>query len=117
MEEQLSELIEYVKQGIELGKEQAPLVAKEIVLRGRILNAVGLALFSPLLIYCLRWVWVHQQNYVKNHDFYKHAPIRLFVTWVIALASAGISMECILGGVTAWVSPRLYVLEQLKGLL
>lgn len=125
LNELLGWLMESVKGGGEFVKAQAPDVARDMVLWGAWggwLGAVGSIIGAVVIVVCFTaalrriWKWAHEPNGDEG------AAIVFSVfggigTVIVVVLMAVAFVDCASRGLKATVSPKLYVLEQVRSML
>lgn len=119
--DRINALIDYIADGIESGGDlaiqQAPIIAQDIVVYGRVSGAttvVGSTAIAVLLAWMTRKMWrlSEEAEYADGS-----------VIWILgtAICSVGciVALSVALTGsnLMAWVAPRLYVLNYLRDLI
>lgn len=111
-EKQAAELLEYVRQGMEFGKEQAPLLVEEVLRYGWVQSWVSLGGACLLFLIAVAGIYA----VVKADEEW--------ITGVGLLSSlvgvgVGIPMSCfsIQSLLQLHYAPRLYILEKLAGMV
>lgn len=109
----LSGIIEYVKQGADFIKEQAPLYVQEMINYGIWTSVFETLLYFSLFVFAI-YLMVKLYKYVKKEeeDSTEYAPIFLVLLLVagIMLVLTSISFETFIQTIAA---PRVYVVEKL----
>lgn len=112
-EKLVSEITEIVKSSKTFVLDQAPDLAKQIVLSGRIK-------ITLLLIFCLfsfGTLWAFGKFIYKDHK--KIGDDSDFIGWCMALSFVVLLLMLLTGGtisdfITVWFAPKLYLLRELK---
>ena len=111
-EQQTAELLEYVKQGVEFGKDQAPILVEEILQYGWISNWVYLSL-GCLLLLCIA---VGLMILVKSEeDCIQATGLGMMIVGLIV--GIPITISSVIDLVQIHFAPRLYVMKELTGML
>lgn len=116
-EQQAAELLEYVKQGVEFGKDQAPIIAKEILQYGAVANwtllGVGIVLIGLVWggILCSRW----GADLDVDNDM--AVVLGVFVSAGSAIGAIVALSQAINGLYKVYYAPRLYILERIAGMI
>lgn len=109
----LSGIIEYVKQGTDFIKEQAPLYVQEMINYGIWTSVFETLLYFFIAIFLI-WCMVKLYKAVKNdeEDSKEYAPIFLVLGLcvIVMFVLTSISFETLIQAV---VAPRVYVVEKL----
>jgi len=124
--QKLAELVDYVtetvKQGVEFSKEQAPLIAQEMIKYGWVINMWNIAFGIIMFTFGIFGIWyairVGKRRPPEWHNEFG------FLLVVPGMVCAGISIAGIALTVIAiealikiHTAPRLYVLEQIQTFL
>lgn len=116
--ERASEIMNYVATGIEKGGsfavEQAPLVAQEIIWWGIASGLLWMA-FSAMCIAAI--YWGIKKVIALDITDEPHGFFMCFFGGIGAMILAAVFANNVFQVAKASVAPRLYILEQLKGLL
>ena len=115
----LTEIQEYIEQGADFIAEQAPLVAQEVLFIGRLQYTGGacvtIAACFILVVVCRRLVMTMVRgNMVCDEAAYM---LGVLLSGIGAFVTSSVGINATLAALTAWFAPRVYILEQLKGLL
>lgn len=112
-------LLATLKEGVEFGKQQAPEVAREIILYHQVSAIIAIIVSATILAIMLRLArWGRSR--VLAADFGKRATDELVVP-ALGIAVASAVILCILlavkthGLIKATIAPRVLVLEYLTG--
>ena len=113
----LAGIIEYVKQGADFVKEQAPLYVQEMINYGIWTSVFETLLYFFIAIFLI-WCMVKLYKAVKNdeyEDLKEYAPIFLVlgIGVIVMFVVTSISFETLIQAV---VAPRVYVVEKLLSL-
>lgn len=113
----LAGLIDYVKQGADFVKEQAPLYVQETINYGIWTSVFETLLYFFIAIFLI-WCMVKLYKSVKNdeyEDLKEYAPIFLVlgIGVIVMFVITSISFEALIQAV---VAPRVYVVEKLLSL-
>ena len=112
----LAGIIEYVKQGADFVKEQAPLYVQEMINYGIWISVFETLLFFSLFTFII-YLMIKLYKYLKKEeeDFGEYAPIFLVLLIIagIMFVLTSISFETFIQTITA---PRVYVIEKLLSL-
>lgn len=113
----LAGIIEYVKQGTDFIKEQAPLYVQEIIDFRIWTSAFEVILYlsiTILLIWCM--VKLHKEIIKEGGDESEFAPIYflLGLLIIVGVVLISVSIESL---IQAIIAPRVYVLEKLLSLV
>ena len=119
IENKLVEILDLAEKGVLWTGDQLPDLAKEIVQYGIWFNAIGLTI--SLIVLVLSLVGIGAGIYLENQSRYAS---RLYCTLTILGMVFGvitliylIGSDCVPNLIMALITPKLYLLEQLKGLL
>jgi len=113
--ESLASLLEYTEQAVEFSKDQAPLVAQEIIHWGIASNAAWVLAWVAAIV-ALSFVFragrrAHAKNDLSMGD------LVMFLS-VLAIGGCSLGVMSSLGGfIKAVVAPRLYLIEYIGRLL
>lgn len=112
----LAGIIEYVKQGADFVKEQAPLYVQEMINYGIWTSVFETLLYffiAIFLIWCM--VKLHKAIEKDGDDEKEYAPIYLLlgICVIIMFVLTSISFETLIQAV---VAPRVYVVEKLMSI-
>jgi len=98
--------------------KQAPPLAREIVLFGRVWLTIETVVFGIILWYCIRWYTSKEfveycDSFRSNQDF----PVRSLVTGVAGIVSFCIFIASLSEATRAWLAPRYYILKKILGMV
>lgn len=116
----LGALLQYAQQAVEFSKEQAPLLAQEIVRWGVVSNAVEIALSGALIFCAFRYCKRLCDAARAAEDFsFREASSSILA---VVLACAGgvsffVAVDAVLAMTKAIFAPRLYLIEYLGRVL
>jgi hypothetical protein len=125
MEKQTQELIEYIKQAVEFGKEQAPLVAQEMLRYGwwesLAWTCLTAACFVFLAILFIRFFRIYRicasKNSYNSFDWDFFGPFMVAGLGIgVVLSAVFCAMNC-LTLIQIQIAPRVYLLGQIKHML
>lgn len=110
-----------VEKGGEFVGEQAPLLAQEIVMQGRVLYTVGSVTLASILLAAAALAYCCQRNVRKGiaapgekaTPYLVTALVHGAVCFFITLPGTTMIGECVRQAVIAWVAPRVFILEYL----
>ena len=112
----LAGIIEYVKQGADFVKEQAPLYVQEMINYGIWVSVFETLLYFFIAIFLI-WCMVKLYKAIKDDedDLKEYAPIFLVlgIGVIVMFVVTSISFETLIQAV---VAPRVYVVEKLLSL-
>lgn len=119
--DRVNQLIDYIADGIESGgdfaMQQAPLIAQDIVVYGRVTGGVvfvGAVLVAATLAWLARKMWRLSQD----TDDAETSMLGIFGTVVFAVCCAiAVGVAATEHNLMAWVAPRLYVLNYLRDMI
>jgi len=118
LEESASELMQLVtqttKQGIDFASEQAPLLFQEILVFGRVYYTCALlsgVLLGIVSLGCMAYI-LRQKEEGEIKCLKMILPVILGATPALIIVCANFA-----GFIEVWFAPRLYILDQIKGLL
>ena len=117
----LTKIQEYLEQSADFVAEQAPLVAQEILFIGRLQYTLGAAASFMVLAAAVTVLFVCLRRGSKGFNYVDSDEIPCIIG--IMLSGMGtLSFGCFfvqssVFAMTAWFAPRVYILEQLKGIL
>ncbi len=110
-----------MESGVDLAWEQAPLIAQEIVLYGRITNTLGSVVMLLISSFFLIVVLAFNRKYWNTDVPEKDADYviwgTLFCIGAAILSSAILVIEFLPATAMAWFAPRLYVVMYVADLL
>lgn len=111
----LSGLIEYVKQGADFVKEQAPLYVQEMINYGIWTSVFETLLYFFIAIFLIWCIVKLYKSIEEEEDAKEYAPIFLVlgIGVIIMLVVTSISFETLIQAV---VAPRVYVVEKLMSI-
>jgi len=117
--EQTEQLLEYVRQGVDFTKEQAPLIVQETLRWGVADAQMGIALFTLLSLVCLISVICafRSKQVDRYNDWHPARAIALFLSVVGLTFFVPAIVINIWTLVQIHVAPRVYLLEHLPKLL
>jgi len=120
--EAIQQAMEWVKQAKDFAVEQAPLLAREIVIAGIARNTAQFLMSIVIIIVIVFCSYKFVANYKKIDDATDGLAALSALVLLIggSMALLGLSMfafDCIAGLCTAIFAPRLYVIEQLAQLV
>lgn len=122
LNESLTSLLEWVDTAGEFVSDQAPLVVNEILAWGvtkETTQAVGVSLITLVVLMATSAVWAWKIK-KKINPIKQDIPLLLMALVLGLTLSIGLCFTCVdewLDVVYINVAPRLYILEQLKGLI
>lgn len=127
--ESMRQLMEWLKQAVDLGKDQVPKIAEEVVLRGRILETTALVTAVAAVVagvwvarrnlpktgkieYCQNWSDKEEVGRFQKQEGARTVAIIMTVLGVIGSVGGTIASFVNVGGfVTVWFAPRVYILR------
>ena len=105
-----------MQSGVEFAQEQAPLLVQEMLMYGAVSTGLYIVWWTSVILFTLlnlrKWVNVASSDY----DF-KVESVYLIVGAVFSVIGVVSLFVLIPEALTIAFAPRLYILEQLKGLL
>ncbi len=119
--EKYDELIAYltdaVKAGGDLVKEQAPLVAQEIIAWGIWYHTIEAAILTLAMVWAWRYLPKRLNRLANHHDF-DIGGVFGWIGFVVAslIASVAVLID-VHNALQAVIAPRLYLLDYLKSLM
>lgn len=127
MDENLKQILEYLRQAVEFGKEEMPQVAHEILTYSLVyywtvlIVMLGLTLTGVLMGRKAIKVWTEYSSQHPSYSFPEEKmpmqAIRISVGIIGCTVGPIVSVAEILGLIQVYVAPRLYLIEYVKGLL
>lgn len=115
--EKIDQLLNYLKDGVEFGKEQMPLLAHEIITVGIAWNSIMVCVSLMVIAATVKWCWwLHTTARDRQWD----SDIYTVVT-VCAILGGGVPAVAMLRWVyqllLGILAPRLYLVEYIRGVL
>lgn len=118
IEESWTKIEEYVSSTADFAIEQAPLVAQEIVMFGRVWNSL-IVVICMAAIFGVAIGYIKAFRYCKKHDSFNwDNDDYCFASVIYGMLSLIVIIPSLIGGFTAckmavmaWFAPRLYIIE------
>lgn len=109
MQESLNKILEAVEDGVDLLGDEIPALAQEVILYGRVSTGLAILLFVVGVIagICV----FRRRNAYEDSDAAFGISVGMTAVSIVGLIVAGGE------AIKPWVAPRLYLVDQLKGLL
>lgn len=124
LNESLPDLLTWLETSAETAADfiarEAPLVVGEMVAWAKISNSIGATIFLLVGIavaIAAVVIWKRVADWENSYDRGFARMLSASLGALCSVASLGFALELLAVAVKATVAPRLYVLEQLKGLL
>jgi hypothetical protein len=116
-EQQTAELLEYVKQGVEFGKDQGPIIATEIIQYGTLANWALLGFGIVLVGFVGVGILLSRWGAKQDVDTDMAAVLGVFLSAGSFVAAVITLTQAVHGLCKVYYAPRLYILEQIAGMV
>jgi len=117
-DELLTTLQTTIESTSEFVMKQAPPLAREIVLFGRVWLTIETVVFGTILWYCIRWYRSKEfEEYCKDSRSRQDFPVRSLFTGFAGFASFCFFLCSFCEATRAWFAPRYYILKKILGMV